>query len=267
MAAATPSWLTRRKVLYLSALTALGLGALLAILLVRRSMPLDPVRAFPAGEIVVGVDASYPPFALDDSESIRGLDIDLASAIAEALEMPVRFVNIGFYALHDALKSGQVDILVSALRVDPARMDDLRYTQSYFDNGLVITAAADLRPADIKSLVNARLAYEYASSADAELRAWEEDGRSIQRLPYELPAYALDALRLGRADAAIVDATTLRLYQSARGDWKPRYQYITREPYAIAARIDRVDAWRLVDGALGALKETGELARIMDKWL
>ena len=267
MAAATARRLMRRKTLCLAIPLAAAVALTLLILFVRQNAPPDPKSAFPGGELVVGVDASFPPFALDDGESIQGLDIDLASALAHELDLPLRFKSIGFYALHDALISGQVDILVSALRVDPARMDDLRYTQSYFDNGLVIVTRADAPEANIKSQANARVAFEYASRADSQVRLWEEEGRTIKRRPYELPEYALDALRLGRADAAIVDATTLRLYQSSHSDWTARHQYITHEPYAIALRIDRVDAWRLVDGAIATLMENGELARIIDKWL
>ncbi|MCY3833603.1 MAG: transporter substrate-binding domain-containing protein [Chloroflexi bacterium] len=242
-------------------------GALAIVVLSRRSAPPDVKSAFPAGEIVIGVDASFPPFALDNGERIEGLDIDLASALARELELPIRFENIGFYALHDALISGRVDMLVSALRVDPARMDDLRYTQSYFDNGLVVVGTRDTAQADAEAPAKARIAFEYASSADAEIRAWEVDGQWITMLPYELPEFALDAARLGLADGAVVDATTLRLYLRARSEWTPRYEYITHEPYAIALRIDRAEAWRLVDGALDALKESGELVTIIDSWL
>lgn len=267
MAAAAQRRLTRRKIISLAIALALAASLVLASLLLQRNAPPDIKRAFPAGEIVVGVDASFPPFALDDGKTVTGLDIDLAKAIGSELNLPVRFQNIGFYALHDALISGTVDLLISALRVDPARTQELRYTASYFDNGLVIARAADATQTDIESLTKARIAYEYASSADAEIRVWEERGQSVERLPYELPDYALDALRLGLADAAIVDATTLRLYLRARSDWGARYEYITHEPYAIAIRIDRVDAAKLVDGALAALKEKGKLAKISDKWL
>ena len=264
MVATTRQWLKRPKILGLAILALAVVAATSAIHLIRQATPPDAKSAFPAGEIVVGVDASFPPFALDNGETMQGLDIDLASAIAIELDLQIRFVNIGFYALHDALFSGRVDLLISALRVDPARMDDLRYTQSYFDNGLVKVTAADDIELDIDLPASAHVAYEYASSADSQIRAWEEDGRSISRLPYELPQYALDALRLGLADAAIVDITTLRLYQSAHSDWTANYHYITHEPYAIALRIDRIDAWQLVDGALKTLKESGELARIID---
>ena len=267
MAAAAARKLIRRKARYLAIPLAAALAAALAVVLLRPERTPSISSAFPAGEIVVGVDASYPPFALDDGATIRGLDIDLARALAAELNLPARFINIGFFALYDALKSGRVDILVSALRIDPARMDDVRYTRSYFDNGLVLISAADDPVSDVNSLANARIAYEYASSAEGQVRAWEEDERSITKLPYEMPQYALDALRLGQADAAIVDAITMRLYEKNQVGWTARYHYITHEPYAIAARIDRVETWQLVDSALETLIESGELARIIDKWL
>ena len=267
MAAATQRRLTRRKITSLAIPLALAAALIIAGLIIYRNAPPNISRAFPGGELVVGVDASFPPFALDDGESITGLDIDLATAIAAELDLQVRFLNIGFYALHDALVSGRVDILVSALRVDPARTQELRYTRSYFDNGLVtVTAAAD-QPSQVLSLAKPRIAYEYASSADSRIRAWEAEDRALQHLPYERPEYALDALRLSLADAAIVDAATLRLYLGVWRDWQPRYEYITHEPFAVAVRIDRIDAWKLVDGALAALNESGKLATIVDKWL
>lgn len=230
-----------------------------------RGRPPDIAAAFPRGEIVVGVDASYPPFALDDGGSLSGLDIDLARAIAEEIGLPLRFNVIGYYSLYDALISGEVDLLISALRVDSARTDDVKYTDSYFDNGLLMVGDAIRSPA-IDSLSGKRIAYEFASSADSQLREWEREGHVFESLPYELPDHALDALRLSQADAALVDATAFRLYLGARPAWPGEYVYISYDPYALAVRRDRVDSWKLVQSALAALKESGELARISDVW-
>ena len=99
---------------------------------------MDRAEAFPRGEIVIGIDASYPPFAIDEGGTLTGLDIDVAEAIATEIGLPARFVNIGYYGLYDALISGKVDLLISALRVEPSRMADVLYTRHYFDNGLVL---------------------------------------------------------------------------------------------------------------------------------
>ena len=239
---------------------------LLAVAILRHYQPPDPAVAFPAGEIVIGVDGSFPPFAYDDGGELRGLDIDLGKALAHEIGLPARFTSISYNGLYDALITGQVDLLISALRVAPARRDDVRYSQPYYDNGLVL--ASDYgAPIDSDALAGQSIAYEYASSADSQIRAWERAAVGVDRLPYELPAYALDALRYGLADGALTDATAFRLYAREHEDWRPNMEFVTHDPFAIAVRRDRVDAWKLVDGALTALKDSGELDRIVAIWL
>lgn len=232
----------------------------------RHYQPPDRELAFPAGEIVIGVDGSFPPFAFDDAGMLTGLDIELGKTIAAEIGLPVRFANISYYGLYDALISGEVDLLIAALRVDPARTDDVRYTKPYFDNGLVLVTESFQGQLNVYALSGAALAYEYASGADGQVRLWETEGHKFARKPYELPSYALDAVRLVQADAALVDATTLHLYTKQYAEWEYRREFVTREPYAIALRIDRGDARKLVDRALAALKERGELARIVRNW-
>lgn len=246
-------------------LIAATLAILLAALLRYYEVP-DRAAAFPSGAIVIGVDGSYPPFAFDDDGELNGIDVALAEAIAAEIGLTARFANISFYGLYDALQAREVDLLVSALGVDYARMDDVRYTQPYFDNGLVLVTASGQQPISISALSGVELAYEYASRADSQVRKWEGAGQRIERLPYELPTHALDALRLGQADAALVNAITLRLYVKEHPGWDYLRQFVTREPYAIALLQDRQDAWKLVDGALTALKERSELARIIANW-
>ena len=223
-------------------------------------------RAFPAGEIVFGVDGSFPPFAFVEDGKLRGLDIDLAEALAAEIGLPARYVNLSFYGLYDALKTGQVDVLVAALLVDAARMDDVRYSEPYFDNGLVLVSAVGRGQIELSDLSGLSIAYEYASGADSQIRLWEEAGQILERLPYELPSHALDAVRMGQADAALVDAVTLRIYARENAEWEFRRESVTHEPYAMAVRRDREAAWKLVDNALGALKERRELVRIVHEW-
>ncbi len=255
----------RRKAKLSNLVVALA-GLLLIALILRHYWPPSRSLAFPRGAIVVGVDASYAPFALDDGESLQGLDIDLANAVAGEIGLPLRFMNIGHYGLYDALISGEVELLISALRIDPNRMEDVRYSKPYFDNGLVLVMPPNSALPDAHALAGKGVAFEYASSADSFIRAWKAQGIQLERLPYELPQYALDSLRLGRADAALVDATTYLLYQSEQVNWQSERRYVTHVPFAIAVRADNVDAWKLVNGALSALKGKAELAKIIDKW-
>ena len=240
---------------------------LLALLIARHYAPPDAARAFPSGAIRVGTDPSFPPFALDDGETVSGLEVDLAEALAQEIGLPAEFRSLNYYSLYDALLSGEVDMLLAALPIDPARMDDARFTQPYFDNGLLLVTAADAPRLDIDKLAGEQIAVEFASRADSLLRSMSADGAQFERLPYELPAYALDSLRLEHADAALVAHLTYRLYQRHHRNWPSASQFVTHEPFVIAIRRDNRDAWRLIEAALARLRANGELARLIDKWL
>lgn len=220
---------------------------------------------FPTGELIIAVDASYPPFAVATADDLYGLDIDVGQEIGRRMGIPVRFVNMGYDGLYDSLKAGQTDVVISALLMDGFRLGDVRYTRFYFDAGLILVSDGQFET--MNDLPGYSLAYEFGSAADTEARAWARRIGSFEHHPYELPAYALDAVRLGEADAALVDAITGRLYLRQHIDWDAQYKYINHAPFAVAVRIDRIFEWKLVNRALQAMVDDGTLGAIIDRWL
>lgn len=238
----------------------------LAIYLWWDARPPTREAAFPNGEMVIGVDASFPPFAVDNGAGLFGLDIDLGHALGAEMDIPVRFVNMGYDGLYDAVIDGQVDVVISALLVNPARTREVRYTRPYFDNGLTLITNLHSPISQMKHLPNHSLALEYGSPAQAQARFWLQRLDTYQVMPYELPQYALDAVRLGVADAALVDTTSYYLYQSAHPEWQSAENRYDNAFYSIAIRIDRDATWEWVDAAVGSLQFDGRLAAIIDRW-
>jgi hypothetical protein len=76
------------------------------------------------------MDASFPPFEFWDGEgNLVGFDVDLGREIAARLGVRVEFVaNLSYDGLYDALAAEQVDVVISALYVDPTRMADFAYS-------------------------------------------------------------------------------------------------------------------------------------------
>jgi polar amino acid transport system substrate-binding protein len=230
--------------------------------------PGTPVRElFPYGEMRIGVDASYPPFAVVTTDDLFGLDIDLGKMLAERLGIPVRFVNMGFDGLYDSIRADQVDMVISALLIDPTRTAEVRYTQPYFNAGLVLVSNSANQFENMLAIPGHSLAYEFGSEADAQARLWGRRVQPFERQPYELPQYALDALRLDLADAVLVDSVSFRLYMREHRDWSVQAAPVTDAPYAIAIRIDRYEMWEAVNRALQALKDDGTLDEMIRRWL
>ena len=75
----------------------------------------------------VGIDPTYPPFALADDAGLRGIDVDFAQALAEELGLEAQFTYFGYDGLYDALTTGQVDVLISALVILPEKTKHIAY--------------------------------------------------------------------------------------------------------------------------------------------
>ena len=194
----------------------------------------DRVRE--VGVLRVGMDASFPPFETIAADgTLVGFDVDLARELGRRLGVEIQFVaNLPYDGLYDALAVGRVDVVISALVVNPARMADFAYSASYFDAGQVLvvrdgesrTGEACPEPVDgtdrghlarledgctmdrghlARLEDGCTLAVEFGTRGDLEARKWARRLSALKVVPYQTAAEALAAIRAGEADAALVD--------------------------------------------------------------
>jgi ABC-type amino acid transport substrate-binding protein len=243
-------------------------GILLALFILPRLPHPEPApeELFPYGEMRIAVDASNPPFAIATADDLFGLEIDLGKALAAYFNLPVNFVNMSFDGLYDSLKADQADLVIAALTIDSLRTADVLYTRHYFNAGLVLVSPIEHPLNGMSDLSGHSLAYEFGSNADALARRWLRRIAPFATRPYELPAHALDAVRLGDADAALVDRVAARLYLREH-QWQAHLTTVTNNWYPIAVPINQPARWQALDKALRALDEDGTLDRIIDRWL
>lgn len=230
--------------------------------------PGAPVKElFPFGEIRIGVDASYPPFEVATADSLFGVDIDIGIALGEKLNIPVRFVNMGYDGLYDSLKVDQVDMLISALTIDYSRSGDVLYTAPYYNAGLVLVTPQTQPITSMEGMSNRSLAFEFGSDANLFARAWLRRISPFQLMPYETPEFALDAVRLGLSDAALVDATSTRLYLRQHKNFEVIQTPMSDTLFAIALSTKRGNTWRAVDQALKEMIDDKTIEAILNRWL
>ena len=254
-----------RRSLTLLLLVFSAIFALLLIRHIRDGVPPPPRELFPTGELRIGIDPSNPPFAAATSDDLYGLDIDLSRELGKRLNLPVRFVYLGYDGLYDALKTDQVDALVAGLLIDLSRLNDVHYSQPYFNAGLVLVSDNGL--ARMEDLPGHSLAYEFGSEADTQARTWLRRILPFETRPYELARYALDAARLSQADAVLVDAVSAHLYLRDHADWQPTLNQVTDSLYAIATQSRRPEISVVVNQALQSIIDDGTLDTILKRWL
>jgi len=217
----------------------------------------------------VGMDPSFPPFeSLDESGQLVGYDVDLARAIAARWGVEVSFQGIGFDGLLPALWADKADSVISALPLDPRMTRDVAYSVPYFEAGLLLVVAegtTDIAAPD--DLAGRRLAVEWGSEGDVQGRELRRRLPGLTLLPFPHPQDALAAVAEGEADAALVDAVTLRQFRREHGSVRAVGEPVVSVPYVIAVPRQAPRLLAAVNEALSALRDDGTLARLEEKWL
>ncbi len=84
------------------------------------------------GKIVVGTEATYPPYEyLDDSANFAGCDIWLAQQIADAIGVTLEIQDMDFDGIIPAVQSGLVDIGIAAFTKTPERAEVIDFSDLY----------------------------------------------------------------------------------------------------------------------------------------
>jgi cystine transport system substrate-binding protein len=223
------------------------------------------------------MDASYPPFEyIDGGGSLVGFDVDLADELAHQLsastnnqtEIQVQFVaNLPYDGLYDALTADRIDVVISALYVDPTRMDNYAYSASYFNGGqvLVSTIVTPLIE-DVQDLAGLNLAVEFGSEGDAVARTWIRRLESLTILSCQTAEEALTKVISGEADAALVDHLSALAISAQNSDLQIVGDPVTDEPYAIAVRRESRELLQAIERALEEMEGDGTLAEMRQRW-
>ncbi len=261
-------WLSRR-----------GVASLLCLILVglifhdwRTAQPYNDgtwQRVQQTGILRVGMDASYPPFAdttNTPSGEPSGLDVDIANEIGRRLNLHVQIANLGFDGLYEALKTQQVDVLISALSFDPTRTNEVIFTYAYVDAGQVIVSRDGGYP-DMRSLDGHRVAVEYGSGGDEQVRIWQRRLHELDVTRFTTSDEALAAVAAGTADAALCDAISARLYMRGHSGLVISPEMVTHDPYAAATRTSSYDLAGAISDTLKAMQQDGTLDAILNRWL
>jgi polar amino acid transport system substrate-binding protein len=233
-------------------------------------------RVLESGVLRVGMDASFPPFETIAADgTLVGFDVDLAQEFGRRLGVEVQFIpNLPYDGLYDALAVGRVDVIISAIVVNPDRMADFAYSAHYFDAGqvLVVDVPSDRREEErdtegMTDLDGSTLAVEFGTQGDLEARKWARRLSDLSVAPYQTAAEAVAAVAAGEADAALVDHVSALAAPGAGSNLVIVGEPVVEEPYAVAVRQDSRHLLRAINDALEEMTADGTLEMLITKWL
>ncbi len=99
----------------------------------KEQMKIDKI--IKSGKIVAGTSADYPPYefrAINDDDTIYGMDIDIANEIAKDLGVKLEIKEIVFSRLFDAVRKGEIDFIIAGLSPTEKRKKIVDFSVPYY---------------------------------------------------------------------------------------------------------------------------------------
>jgi polar amino acid transport system substrate-binding protein len=222
----------------------------------------------------LSINSTYAPMEYHDpaTDELKGLDVDLAEAIAKKLGVKIVWTDVAFEQLIPALTTGRTDFIISGFSDRASRREQMDFVD-YLTTGpqfFTLETSPAQTPLDLCGM---KVGTVRSTSFPQEIDKWshancEAAGKpAIQYVPGENSIDVRNQLKQGRIDAAVQGSETLPYAQSNEPS---RYRIlgtpIAQGDQGIAFRKDAAALREAVTGALAALIKDGSYTAILTKW-
>jgi len=159
------------------------------------------------GVLSVGLEIGYPPMEYYDTDvTLTGFDIDLTKALAEKLQLKIKYIDTSWEGIFVGLDTGKYDIAVN-VTILPQRQRNYNFTRPYIGSSITITALKDSpkkikKPEDIEGY---RIAYQGDTTAQYFAEKLVSQGITVTAFSYDKIINCFDDLKLDRVDFVIAD--------------------------------------------------------------
>ena len=244
--------------------------------------------------LVMATNAAFPPYEYLEGDKFVGIDVEIAQAIADKLDMELQIEDVEFGSIIGGVVEGKYDMGMAGMTVTEERKQSVNFSNTYatgiqviiVKDGSSITSLDDifefnadgdpvaLKNSDLKVGVQQDTTGDIYSSSD--ISGWgfcdvEEDGTvtTDRVVRYKTGADAVEALKTDKVNMVIIDNEPAKSFVAANEgihilDGDNEYAV---EDYAICIAKENTELLDKINKALDELKKDGTIDKIVSKYI
>jgi polar amino acid transport system substrate-binding protein len=221
------------------------------------------------GRLIAGVDQNTPLLAYLNPQTgqFEGAEIDLVRQLAKAIlgnPNDVDFRALTTAQRFDAVRNGNVDIVVDAATITCARRRQVDFSTVYYNAGQRVLVPSNSPASSIAQLAGKKVC---ATTTSTTLLNLQKNYPTVKTVGVPQRSDCLVDLQEGTVDAISSDDTILLGLQSQDPYTKVIGPQLTPEPYGMAIAKANPEFVRFVNGVLAQLRADGGWTSIFHHWL
>jgi polar amino acid transport system substrate-binding protein len=221
------------------------------------------------GKLVAGVDQNTFLFGFRNptTNALEGFDIDRVREIAKAIfgdQNKVQFKVVTSAGRIDALKKGQVDVVVRTMTATCVRLQDINFSAIYYTAGQRLLVDKASKVTSLDQLGGKKVC---AAKGSTSIKTITDHPANPVAVAVDNWSDCLIMLQQGQVDAMSTDDTILAGMVAQDPNVKMTGPRFTQEPYGIGIPKQNDDMVRFVNGVLEQSVASGAWAQSYDRWL
>ncbi len=220
----------------------------------------------PTGDaLVMGTNAAFPPYEfVAEDGPYAGIDVEIATAIAEKLGMTLEIKDMEFDSLIPAVSGGSIDMALAGMTVTPERQEEVNFSETYATGVQAIIVKDGSEIASVDDLEGKKIGVQAGTTGD--IYATGDYGQENVS-QYSNGSLAVQALLNDQIDCVIIDNEPAKSFVAANEGLKILDTEYTVEDYAAAFAKGNTELMDQFNAALAELKADGTIDAIIAKYI
>ena len=216
------------------------------------------------GVLTMSTNAAFPPYEMTtDAGGFEGIDIEIATAIAEKLGLELQIDDMDFDASLLAAQEGKSDMVMAGLTVNEDRLMVMDFSETYA-TGVQVVIVPEGSDVTLDNLGEKMIGTQRGTTGNIYCA---DDFGEEHVVAYDDGIAAVQALMNGQVDCVVIDNAPAQAFVAANaGLTILDTEYVT-EDYAIGFAKGNTALVDAVNAALAELTADGTIDGIIAKYI
>lgn len=222
------------------------------------------------GKLTACSDIPYAPFEYEEDGEVKGIDIDLVTAIAEKLGLEADFRDTDFEGIFASMLAGNCDLIASSVSITDDRKEKYNFSDGYFQisQSLLVRKEDVTKYTDFASLKGKTVGVQ-SETTGAEFATTEAAKAGVEVKEFTGADELFTALKAKQIDGVVQDLPINSYNAETAGDTavSKTFEANEAEEYGLVFPKRSTALLEKVDEALAALRTDGTYDKILKEYL